>query len=363
MAEENGEKSFDPTPHRREEFKKQGKFAKSRDAGPVVVTAAVLAVLLGSRDAIGQAIHMLFLRCHGDLGALGRQDAGGVVQAAFGVFTVAAAPAMVAACLAGGAMSIVQSGGRMNDKFGFDPTRLNPLPGFMKLFSPMQGSKEAALNLLRVGVVGYVAYSALMREVPNLMVMSRGDLHAGTHGIIEAAVHVMTNALGALGLVAGIDYAQSRFSLEKEMKMTRKEIMDETKQQDGDPKIKMRMRQRARGDGQAPRHEQREVGDGDHRQSDAHLDCPPLFEDRSGADRGGQRARRPGDANPRRSAKTRNPDLGKPPPRPRARRRGPDRPSRPRRPLRRRRPHPGLRLQDQRQKALSALRRRGTRRA
>src|ERR1700689_4301093 len=46
--------------------------------------------------------------------------------------------------------------------------------------------------------------------------------------------------------MAVADYAQSKFSLEKQMKMSRQEMMEEGRQRDGDPKMKARMRQRAR---------------------------------------------------------------------------------------------------------------------
>jgi flagellar biosynthetic protein FlhB len=50
----------------------------------------------------------------------------------------------------------------------------------------------------------------------------------------------------ALGVVAAVEYAASWYRLERELRMTRQELTDETKQQDGDPKVKQRMRSRAR---------------------------------------------------------------------------------------------------------------------
>lgn len=247
MADTGGEKSFDATPQRVEQFHKQGKFARAKDAAAVVATAAVLATLTGSRVAIGHALRYLFVRCHGDLGALARSDGGGVIQAAIGVFSVLAFPAVIASALAGAATSMVQTGGRINtENLGLDLTRLNPLPKLQQLFSPMSGGKEALLALMRVGIVGYVAYAALEREVPTLMVFARTDLDGALGALVDASIHVVVNALAALAAVAAVDYAQSRFSLTKEMKMTRQEIMDEHKQADGDPKMKARMRARAR---------------------------------------------------------------------------------------------------------------------
>jgi flagellar biosynthetic protein FlhB len=56
----------------------------------------------------------------------------------------------------------------------------------------------------------------------------------------------MLNALAALALVAAIDYAQNRFTLGREMKMTRREMTEENRSQEGDPKVKAKIRARAR---------------------------------------------------------------------------------------------------------------------
>jgi len=50
---DNGDKQFDPTPQRREQYRKEGRFPRARDAGGIATTAAVLAVLLGSRGVLG----------------------------------------------------------------------------------------------------------------------------------------------------------------------------------------------------------------------------------------------------------------------------------------------------------------------
>jgi flagellar biosynthetic protein FlhB len=53
-------------------------------------------------------------------------------------------------------------------------------------------------------------------------------------------------ATGALLFVSAVDFAQSWFSLSKEMKMTRKEQEDEHKQSEGDTKNKAKMKAKAR---------------------------------------------------------------------------------------------------------------------
>ncbi len=244
---DDGQKSFDATDKRREEFRKDGRFARSRDAGGVLATAAVIGVLLGSREAVGRALRVLFVRSLGDLGAVGRHDVDGPLQAALGVLIVLAAPAAIAAALGATAAGLAQGGLFINtEALSFKPERLNPFPALMQLFSPKKGTVQVIMSLLRVGVVGYVGYRALIAELPDMLTMSRLGTESAVARLIDATVRVLLAALGALAGVAAVDYAQSRFSIEREMKMTRQEVMEESRAQSGDPKIKMRMRGRAR---------------------------------------------------------------------------------------------------------------------
>jgi len=247
VSEELGEKTFDPTPQRREQFVKQGRFAQSKDIGGVVGAAAVLGVIAASHDEAGYAIHLLFVRCHGDLTAIARSDFDGVQQSVSAVMFVLAMPAMVAGALASTAVSIAQSGIHVNfDVISFKPERLNPFPKLQQLFSPKKGTTQALLNMLRVALVGYATYRALIIELPSMFGLCRLGIDVSGRRLFDSIVRVVLTALGSLACVAIVDYAQSRFFLGKEMMMTRKEVMDESKSTDGDPKVKMRMRQRAR---------------------------------------------------------------------------------------------------------------------
>jgi flagellar biosynthetic protein FlhB len=245
--EDQGERSFDPTPLRRESFQKQGRFARSRDAGSVAATFAVVAVLIGSEARIESAVEQAFVQCHGNLDALGRGEAEGAFQAALALLSVLAAPAVVGAALTGTGVGLVQGGARVyTEVIGFHFERLNPFPNLARLFSPKEGTTQAILSVLRVGFVGYVAYRAAVLQLPVLLAASHQGVRAGGALIVESAGHVMLTALGALAAVAALDYVQSRFSLERQMKMTRREMTEENRSQSGDPKVKAKMKARLR---------------------------------------------------------------------------------------------------------------------
>jgi flagellar biosynthetic protein FlhB len=56
----------------------------------------------------------------------------------------------------------------------------------------------------------------------------------------------LLETIGAAFVVAAADYAYNRWNLSQEMKMTLKELKEEMRQEDGDPKLKAKMRAKAR---------------------------------------------------------------------------------------------------------------------
>jgi len=243
---DDGDKKYDPTPQRREQFRKDGRFAKARDAGGIAAAAAIAATLVASRATLAHSTRLLFTRTLGDLGALGRHDAGAFTTA-IGALTALALPTAIAGAVAATTAGFAQAGLRLElDAISFKPERLNPLPKLQQLFSPKHGLTETVFAILRIVVVGYVGYRNLVVELPDLLTLSRMPLTTSSAHLMDAAVRVVLGTIGALGIVAAADYAQSRFSLEREMKMTLQEMKEESRSQDGDPKAKARMRQRAR---------------------------------------------------------------------------------------------------------------------
>ena len=244
---DSGERSFEATPQRREDFRKRGQFARARDAGGIVAMCAVIAVLLGSRGAVSSAIDELFARTLGDVGAVTRGDLAHPFDAALHALVAIAAPCAVAAAMASVVIGFAQAGLRIDlELVSFDADRLNPFSRLGQIFSPKKAATETILSLLRVGVVAIVGYRMMRIELPDLLATSRMTLTGSMDHLVGVVTRVVLSSLVALAIMAAADYAQSRFSLEQQMKMTRNEMMEEGRQRDGDPKVKARMRQRAR---------------------------------------------------------------------------------------------------------------------
>ncbi len=248
MAEQSsGERSFDATDLRREEFKKQGRFARAKDVGGLAATAAVTLGLVASRHHLSSALHLMFARSVGDLTALERLGTAGALRNAGAAVLMETAPILLAASVLAVLASGVQTRFRINtDAITVKLDRLDPKAGLDRLLGFRKNFEELGVSLLRVSAVGVVAYKAVARELPVLLSVARAPVIASSETAMGALGRVVGSVLVALLVVAVADYAHAWFSLERDLKMTRQERVEESRQQDGDPKAKGRMKARAR---------------------------------------------------------------------------------------------------------------------
>lgn len=244
---DDGERSLDPTAKRRADFRKQGRFPQARDAGAVAVIGATVGVVMAMRGTIVAAVVALFTTCLGAVAEPHAASRGELGQLVLGALLTLIVPPIAAAAVAGLIVGVAQAGiGLHTENLGFKLERLDPLTKLKELFSPARGTKELLLVLLKVAVIGGVAYTATRAELPLLLSGSRAAFPQAARELGGAIGRLTLKTAVAMVIVAAVDYAQSRLRLEKEMKMTLREVKDESRSEDGDPKVKARMRARAR---------------------------------------------------------------------------------------------------------------------
>ncbi len=123
--------------------------------------------------------------------------------------------------------------------FNFD--RLNPLNGFKRLFS-IRSVTELVKGMLKIGIVGAVIVAVLlpdMAQLGNYLTSGVGPMMAD---IGRMTVKLLMAAILAMLAIAIADYFYQRWEYFKNLKMTKQEVKDEYKQQEGDPAIKGRLR-------------------------------------------------------------------------------------------------------------------------
>lgn len=127
----------------------------------------------------------------------------------------------------------------------FDFKKLNPLPGIARMFSG-QTWAELVKAILKAVLVALVAGWYLWSHWQEMLrLMSESPVNALQHGLSMTAISCALVMLGLIPMV-GFDVFWQLYSYFKKLRMTRQEIRDEHKQNEGDPHVKGRIRQAMR---------------------------------------------------------------------------------------------------------------------
>jgi flagellar biosynthesis protein FlhB len=242
------QKTEQPTEKRLSDAMDKGQFAKSHEITVLFPLAAVVGVMTltvhsASRDIAEYAVSM-FTRFTAT--ALEPDTVMVQLGGAMATFGRAIAPVFVGVIIAAALATGVQSGFRVSPKaIGFKFENLDPIAGFGRVFSKsvLVRSGIDLLKLLAIGSALWLGARGLMYDP-----LFTAPVEAAYLGqfLNHATLVFLTRLLFALGIVAAISYAYEKFKTSREMMMTREEVKEERKQQEGDMHTKAAMRRMAR---------------------------------------------------------------------------------------------------------------------
>lgn len=233
------------TPKRRQDARKKGQVAQSREVPSVMILLMSLGVFFfaGSWMFWNLAGYMSdTLRSSAQFRIVDISDATVfVLQTARTVFKILL-PLLLVVFVAGLAGNVIQSGFLLSSE-ALAPkwTKLNPASGLKRLFS-LRSLVELAKSIVKILFVAAVAYLMIKQDldlIPTLTRQSVLDIFAFA---ARVAFKICFNVCLALVVLAILDYAYQRWEHEKSLRMTKQEVKDENKQTEGDPKIKARIR-------------------------------------------------------------------------------------------------------------------------
>lgn len=239
-----GERTEAATPKRRQEARREGRVGKSVD---LTVAPALLGGLL-----ILQAIASGFLPSMGgifrhSLALAGSRELTAAELQPFGWTVGLQAFALVAPLMLGVvAITLIAGVGQVGVLFSAKAvapqfSRLNPLSGLQRLLSP-RGLVELLKAVVKVVLIGAVGASVLAANQAQLVALIAlpPALAAGTIAAIGAEIALKCGL--AYLVLATLDYFYQRFEFEKSIRMSKEEVKQEIKQQEGSPEIKARIK-------------------------------------------------------------------------------------------------------------------------
>ncbi|MCI6552426.1 MAG: flagellar biosynthesis protein FlhB [Lachnospiraceae bacterium] len=124
-------------------------------------------------------------------------------------------------------------------------SKLNPIKGFKKIISK-DSVMELLKSLLKIGLIIYVVYSYLKDRFDNIYLLYDISLKQGVTMVGELAIGLGIRVSAVYIILGFLDFAYQKYKFKEDMKMTKQEVKDEYKDQEGDPQIKGKQKQRMR---------------------------------------------------------------------------------------------------------------------
>ncbi|MBK9323238.1 MAG: flagellar biosynthesis protein FlhB [Bdellovibrionaceae bacterium] len=248
MADEQDEKTEQATDARREDFRRRGQVAQTKElASCMLLLASAGGVYVLSRFFF-QNIYELFSYTFGShlVTTIRSGDFSEAMLFCATKGLILIAPVLAIAGLVAGISSVVQVGFlQVEDALSPDFNKLNPAEGLKRILS-LRALAEGIKSFLKLVFIATILYLLLKSEVAKVPYLIGYSLE----GIFQYIGAVVVKLLGGIGMMmlilSGADYFFQRWDLEKKMMMTKQEVKEEAKSREGDPMIKARIRRMQR---------------------------------------------------------------------------------------------------------------------
>lgn len=243
--EQDLERNEAATPYKLEKARERGQVAKS----PEVVSAAVFTAAMVFLSWRGwPSWRALFQLDRALLASAARVD--GTPAAMWSLVArsvretlTLAAPYLLTLVVAAIIANVLQTGPVLStDPIKPDWTRVNPATGLRQLFST-RTLFNGARATVKLAVLTWVAWAALRSLVPHFQVLANLPPGGVVRRLLDDLASLGLQFALALGVIAVVDLAYTRRDFAKRMRMSRRELRDELKHREGDPKIRARLRE------------------------------------------------------------------------------------------------------------------------
>lgn len=243
-AENDQEKTEEATPQRREEFRKQGQVAQTRELSSALALFGFSLLLYFMGRFLISEFFVIYQELYSNhlLAAAKSGDIMPALTFTFKKIFILTLPVYITLFVFGVAASVLQIGFLFTDEtLSPNINKMNPVEGFKRIMSG-KAVVEGLKAIFKFTLVGVVVYFILRDEyqiLPSLVYMETIQIMNYVGGLL---VTVMASTGGLMLVLAGADYFFQRFDLEKQMRMTKQEVKEEVKSREGDPLIKARVR-------------------------------------------------------------------------------------------------------------------------
>ncbi|MGQ9629628.1 MAG: flagellar biosynthesis protein FlhB [bacterium] len=252
-----GEKTEEPTQKRKEKAVEEGQFARSRDLVSTLILLAAILILRMMGEFIFTSLKRLTVSIFDSLKGVpsfSATDMIGNIQSptlgVIGVIARIALPLLLTIFLVGIVSNIAQIGfhfrmSYLKPKWSRLKPSLRRIAQIFGIFS-RRSMIEFVKNLFKIFIIGYLGYSVIWGNRVKLLNLVNMPIEEELAFIASLVYTVVLRVVIAMLTLSIFDYFYQRWEFREDLKMTKMEVKDEFKQQEGDPLVKSKIRQRQR---------------------------------------------------------------------------------------------------------------------
>jgi flagellar biosynthetic protein FlhB len=246
MSEQSGEKTEDASSKKLEDAQKKGQIPRSQEVQTLfVLLAGTVALSFTAREmwsSLVGAQYVILGNLHDisiTMDSLPRYVMIGA-QELVGIVAPVSFAIMISGLLAGGIQSRFQTAPEAMEP---NLDKLNPINGFKKIFS-IKSAAPAALAFVKLAVIVSLAYGVVVEIIRDPIFFSIVHPARIAEFLATSALKLLFRIVLIMILIAGADYAYQFWRHREDLKMTKQEVKDESKNAEGDPQQKARQRRR-----------------------------------------------------------------------------------------------------------------------
>lgn len=243
-----GEKTEEATDKRKRDAVKEGNVAKSQDLASVIILLAGFMMLnaFGSYMFSRCADFMRFTYTQTIKMNFAFEDTVILFHQFVLLTTIILLPILGIVFLAGIVSNIAQVG----LLFRFDPMqpnfdRMNPISGLQNIFT-MKMFAELAKSIFKIGIVAYIPYATIRDNFGMFIKYVSLDAVPSFGNLLEICYSMAIKIILIFIVIALADLWFQRWRYNESLKMSKQDVQEEHKQQEGDPHVKQKIRERQR---------------------------------------------------------------------------------------------------------------------
>lgn len=246
MAESDGQdKTEQPTGKRLDDSREKGQVAKSQELNSLAIFSTGLIVVYVFKEMLGSNLADIakYLFTSATQLNITSNILSYYAVKALGFYLATLSPIFISLVLISLVAGYGQAGFKITPK-ALAPkfSNMNPMKGIKSKFFSAQPFIEIFKSLAKVIIIGWFTYLVLKDSIAEAMGLVNYSINETVNFMLERSFDLMWKISLVYAVIAIADFAYQKYKHKKDLMMTKQEVKEEFKQQEGDPHIKSQIK-------------------------------------------------------------------------------------------------------------------------